>query len=42
VVLLDSRAGIHDIAAIVITQLADLSLLFALDSSQTWNGYQCR
>lgn len=40
VVLLDSRAGVHDIAAIVITQLADLSLLFALDSSQTWNGYR--
>jgi hypothetical protein len=40
VVLLDSRAGVHDIAAVVITQLADLSLLFALDSSQTWNGYR--
>jgi hypothetical protein len=40
VVLLDSRAGVHDIAAVVITQLADLSMLFALDSSQTWNGYR--
>jgi hypothetical protein len=40
VVLLDSRAGIHDIAAIAITQLADLSLLFGTDSAPTWNGYQ--
>lgn len=40
VVLLDSRAGIHDIAAIAITQLADLSLLFGTDSAPTWNGYR--
>lgn len=40
VVLLDSRAGIHDIAAIAITQLADFSLLFASDSVPTWNGYR--
>jgi hypothetical protein len=40
IVLLDSRAGIHDIAAIAITQLSDLTLLFATDSPQTWNGYR--
>lgn len=40
VVLLDSRAGIHDIAAIAITQLAGLSLLFGTDSTATWNGYR--
>ena len=40
VVLLDSRAGIHDIAAIAITQLGDLSLLFGSDSVPTWNGYR--
>jgi hypothetical protein len=40
VVLLDSRAGIHDIAAIAITQLADLSLLFGTDNAPTWNGYR--
>lgn len=40
VVLLDSRAGIHDIAAVVISQLSDLALLFAIDSAQTWSGYQ--
>lgn len=39
VVLLDSRAGIHDIAAVAITQLSTLSLLFAMDNPQTWAGY---
>lgn len=38
--LIDSRAGIHDIAAIAITQLADISLLFATDSPATWDGYR--
>lgn len=40
VVLLDSRAGIHDVAAVAITQLSDLSLLFATDNPQTWTGYR--
>lgn len=40
VVLLDSRAGIHDVAAVAITQLSDLSLLFGIDNAQTWNGYR--
>lgn len=40
ITLLDSRAGIHDIAAIAITQLAQDSLLFATDSPATWNGYR--
>lgn len=40
VVLLDSRAGIHDIAAVAITQLSALSLLFAIDNPQTWAGYR--
>lgn len=40
VTLLDSRAGIHDLAAIAITQLADVSLLFATDSPATWDGYR--
>jgi len=30
----------HDIAAIAISQLADLSLLFGSDSAPTWNGYR--
>ncbi|QFY41628.1 AAA family ATPase [Candidatus Methylospira mobilis] len=40
VVLIDSRAGLHDIAAISITRLADIALLFAGDSAQNWQGYQ--
>lgn len=40
VVLLDSRSGIHDVAAVAITQLSNLSLLFATDNPQTWQGYR--
>ena len=40
VVLIDSRAGLHDVAAISITSLADTALLFATDSAQTWLGYE--
>ncbi|WP_326712552.1 ParA family protein [Streptomyces sp. NBC_01474] len=39
VVLLDSRAGIHDVAAVTISRLCDLALLFGADSAQTWAGY---
>lgn len=37
--VLDSRAGLHDVAAVALTRLADTSLLFAVDSDQTWAGY---
>ncbi|MFB7088717.1 KGGVGR-motif variant AAA ATPase [Streptomyces sp. NPDC056296] len=40
VVLLDSRAGIHDVAAVAISRLSDLALLFAGNNDQTWMGYQ--
>lgn len=40
VVLIDSRAGLHDLAAVSITSLADTALLFATDSAQTWLGYR--
>ncbi|MEI8325247.1 MAG: AAA family ATPase [Betaproteobacteria bacterium] len=40
IVLIDSRAGLHDLAAISISTLADLALLFATDSEQNWQGYQ--
>ena len=40
VVLIDSRAGLHDLAAVSITTLADTALLFATDSEQTWRGYR--
>jgi cellulose biosynthesis protein BcsQ len=39
VVLIDSRAGLHDIAAVSITHLATIALLFATDTAQTWQGY---
>lgn len=40
IVLIDSRAGLHDLAAISIATLADLALLFATDSEQNWQGYR--
>ncbi|MGW5642776.1 KGGVGR-motif variant AAA ATPase [Saccharopolyspora sp. NPDC003752] len=40
VTLLDSRAGIHDIAAIAITRLSGFSFLFATDNPHTWAGYR--
>ncbi|MBK6725900.1 MAG: hypothetical protein IPG63_01360 [Xanthomonadales bacterium] len=40
VVLIDSRAGLHDLAAAAITGMADTALLFATDSPQTWLGYR--
>jgi hypothetical protein len=40
VVLLDSRAGIHDVAAVTISRLCDLALLFGADNDQTWAGYR--
>lgn len=39
-VLIDSRAGIHDIAAVAISRLCDLALLFGSDNGQTWRGYE--
>lgn len=39
VVILDSRAGIHDIAAAAITRMDADTFLFAADSPQTWSSY---
>lgn len=40
VILIDSRAGIDEVASTCITHLkADLILLFALAGAQTWTGY---
>ncbi|MFD6324798.1 KGGVGR-motif variant AAA ATPase [Streptomyces sp. NPDC058442] len=39
VVLLDSRAGIHDVAGVTISHLCDFALLFGADNAQTWAGY---
>jgi len=40
VVLLDSRAGLHDLAGIATTRLDALTLLFAINTRQTWAGYR--
>lgn len=41
VILLDSRAGIDEVASSCVTDLgAKLVLLFAIDSEQTWSGYR--
>jgi hypothetical protein len=39
IVILDSRAGIHDIAAAAVTRMDAQSFLFAVDSAQTWRAY---
>jgi MinD-like ATPase involved in chromosome partitioning or flagellar assembly len=40
VILIDSRAGLHDIAAVSIVGLSTSTFLFACDSAQTWEGYK--
>jgi hypothetical protein len=40
VVLLDSRAGLHDVAAVSLTRLGALALLFAAHGEQTWQSYR--
>ncbi|MDR1948298.1 MAG: AAA family ATPase [Spirochaetaceae bacterium] len=40
VILIDSRAGIDEVSSVCITSLgAEAVLLFAVDSEQTWTGY---
>lgn len=39
VVLIDSRSGLHDVAAVAISRLATIALLFATNSEQAWQGY---
>ena len=38
-VLLESRSGLHDVAAAAVTDLGDAVLLFATDSESTWTDY---
>ncbi|HNY28815.1 MAG TPA: hypothetical protein PKH31_15690, partial [Candidatus Sumerlaeota bacterium] len=40
VILIDSRAGLHDLAAICTVGLAGNVLLFGSDSPQSWQGYR--
>ena len=39
IVLIDSRAGLHDIAAVTVTRLGATVFLFATNSAQTWSAY---
>ena len=39
IVLLESRSGLHDIAATTVTDLGADVLLFATDSESNWSGY---
>ncbi|MHB9072064.1 MAG: KGGVGR-motif variant AAA ATPase [Desulfobaccales bacterium] len=38
-VILDSRAGLHDIAAVLVTRMDADAFIFAVDSAQTWTAY---
>jgi hypothetical protein len=38
-VILDSRAGLHDIAAVLVSRMGADAFLFAVDSVQTWTAY---
>ena len=40
VVLLESRSGLHDIAAAAVTEIDAQVLLFAVDSASTWTDYE--
>jgi hypothetical protein len=40
VVLLDSRTGLHDTSAALILAMGADTLMFAVDSLQTWTGYR--
>lgn len=40
IVLIDSRAGLHDLAAFSVTRLRAHALLFATGGPQTWSGYR--
>lgn len=40
VVLLDARAGLHDIGSAVVTQLGAEVLMFARDDASTWEAYR--
>ncbi|MBM3737745.1 MAG: ParA family protein [Acidobacteria bacterium] len=39
-VLIDSRAGMHDLAAVSVTSVASTALLFATGSPPGWQGYR--
>ncbi|MCA9547244.1 MAG: hypothetical protein KC613_22735, partial [Myxococcales bacterium] len=40
VVLLDSRTGLHDTSAALVMAMGAHTLMFALDTEQTWSAYK--
>jgi len=40
IILIDSRAGLHDLAAVSIVGLGTRTFLFAVNSEQTWQAYR--
>lgn len=40
VVLIDSRAGLHELSSAVLARLGGIALLFASTTTQTWTGYR--
>lgn len=40
VILIDSRAGLHDLAAMSIAGLSTMTYCFSTDSAQAWQGYR--
>ena len=40
VILIDSRAGLHDLAAVSIVGLGSTVFLFGSDTAQSWQGYK--
>lgn len=40
VTLIDSRAGLHDTASVVVTDLGAQVLLFGINTEQTWTAYE--
>jgi len=40
-VFIDCRAGLHDLGGLAVHQLSHASILFGLDSQQSWDGLRC-
>jgi cellulose biosynthesis protein BcsQ len=40
-IFLDCRAGLHDLGGLAVQQLSHASVIFGLDSQQSWDGLRC-
>ena len=39
--LIDCRAGLHDLGGLAVHQLSHANVIFGLDSEQSWQGLRC-